>query len=59
MKIDVMDVRDIQIGDYDYPLHEERIAVHPASGKKLLVPPRIFLAFKSSAALKNRLNHGK
>lgn len=46
-------------GVFEPRRRQERIAVHPASGKKLLVPPRIFLAFKSSAALKNRLNHGK
>lgn len=30
----------------------ERVAMHPASGKRLLVPPKIVLGFKPSAALK-------
>ena len=34
----------------------ERIAIHPASGKRLLVPPKITLSFKPSAILKQKLN---
>lgn len=37
----------------------ERIALHPASGKRLLVPPRISLVFKTSPALKQKINNGK
>lgn len=46
-------------GSFEPKLREERISVHPASGKRLLVPPRIFLAFKQSPVLKQKLNHGK
>ena len=40
-------------------LRQERIAVHPATGKRLLVPPRISLAFKTSPSLKQKINYGK
>ena len=34
----------------------ERVAVHPASGKRLLIPPKISLVFKPSAILKQKVN---
>lgn len=43
-------------GSFESKLREERISVHPASGKRLLVPPRILLQFKASPLLKNKLN---
>lgn len=43
-------------GIFESKLREERVALHPASGKRLLVPPRIFLTFKQSPVLKQRLN---
>ena len=46
-------------GIFEPRLREERISVHPASGKKLLVPPRIFLSFKASPVLKQKVNNGK
>lgn len=46
-------------GTFEPRLREERISVHPASGKKLLVPPRIFLQFKASPVLKHKINNGK
>lgn len=46
-------------GVFEPRKRQERIALHPASGKKLLVPPRISLAFKTSPALKQRINDGK
>lgn len=46
-------------GTFEPKLREERISLHPASGKRLLVPPRIFLSFKTSPVLKQKLNHGK
>ena len=46
-------------GSFEPKLREERISLHPASGKRLLVPPRIFLSFKQSPVLKQRINHGK
>lgn len=46
-------------GVFEPRLREERISVHPASGKKLLVPPRIYLTFKASPLLKQKINNGK
>lgn len=46
-------------GTFEPRLREERISVHPASGKRLLVPPRIYLSFKASPVLKQKVNHGK
>ncbi|MCH5241870.1 MAG: HU family DNA-binding protein [Muribaculaceae bacterium] len=46
-------------GSFEPRLREERISVHPASGKRLLVPPRIFLSFKASPLLKQKINNGK
>lgn len=43
-------------GTFESRLREERIALHPASGKRLLVPPRIYLTFKQSPLLKQKIN---
>ena len=39
-------------GSFEPKLREERVAVHPSTGKKLLVPPRIILSFRQSPVLK-------
>lgn len=46
-------------GVFEPKLREERVAVHPASGKRLLVPPRLYLTFKQSPVLKQKINNGK
>lgn len=46
-------------GSFEPKLREERISVHPASGKCLLIPPRIYLSFKQSPVLKQKINNGK
>ena len=33
----------------------ERINVHPATGKRMLLPPKIVMSFKPSALLKQKL----
>lgn len=43
-------------GTFEPRLREERISLHPASGKRLLVPPRIYLSFKTSPVLKQKIN---
>ena len=43
-------------GVFEPKLREERVALHPASGKRLLVPPRIYLTFKQSPVLKQKIN---
>lgn len=46
-------------GTFEAKLREERVSLHPASGKRILVPPRIHLSFKTSPVLKQKLNNGK
>lgn len=46
-------------GIFESKLREERVALHPASGKRLLVPPRMFISFKQSPVLKQKINNGK
>lgn len=46
-------------GSFEPRLREERVSVHPVSGKRLLVPPRIYLWLKGSPVLKQKINHGK
>ncbi|MCH5224656.1 MAG: HU family DNA-binding protein [Muribaculaceae bacterium] len=43
-------------GSFEPRLREERVSLHPASGKRLLVPPRITLSFKQSPILKQKIN---
>lgn len=33
----------------------ERISVHPSTGKKLLVPPKLIISFRPSGLLKQRI----
>ena len=35
----------------------ERIAVHPSTGKRMLIPPKISVGFKQSALLKQKLKN--
>lgn len=43
------------LGNFEPKMRLERIAMHPSSGKKLLVPPKLTLAFKPSSTLKQKL----
>ena len=42
-------------GTFEPKLRAERIAVHPASGKKLLIPPKLSINFKPSTLLKQKI----
>lgn len=42
-------------GTFEAKKKSERVTVNPATGKKMLVPPKIALTFKSSALLKSKL----
>ena len=42
-------------GSFEPKLRAERIANHPSSGKKILVPPKLSLVFKPSALLKQKV----
>lgn len=37
----------------------ERMALHPASGTRLLVPPKIILSFRPATSLKQKIRNGK
>lgn len=45
-------------GSFEARKRLERVAVHPATGKRLLVPPKLSLVFRSSPNLKQRVNNG-
>ena len=42
-------------GSFEPKLKPERVAVHPATGRKLLVPPKMSMVFKPSAVLKQKV----
>lgn len=46
-------------GTFESRKRMERISLHPVSGKKLLIPPKIVLGFKPSAILKGKINNRK
>lgn len=46
-------------GTFEPRKRAERVALHPATGVRLLVPPKITLAFKPSVSLKQRIRNGK
>lgn len=43
-------------GQFEPKKRKERISVHPASGKRLLIPPKIVIGFHPSAVLKSKLS---
>lgn len=42
-------------GSFEAKKRLERVSVHPQTGKRLLIPPKITLTFKPSALLKQKL----
>lgn len=55
-KCGVMDTLSIQgFGIFEPRKRLERIAVNPATGKRMLIPPKIILSFKPGTIIKNRL----
>ena len=46
-------------GTFEPRKRMERVAVHPASGKRLLVPPKIVMSFRPSPNLKQRIRNGE
>ena len=44
-------------GTFEPKKRFERVAVHPATGRKLLIPPKISLVFRPSAILKQKVNN--
>ena len=42
-------------GTFEVKKKNERIIVHPSTGKKMLVPPKMVLNFKQSSVLKSQV----
>jgi len=43
------------VGTFEAKLRPERIALHPSTGKRLLIPPKISVCFKPSTLLKQKI----
>ncbi|MBD5226890.1 MAG: HU family DNA-binding protein [Bacteroidales bacterium] len=43
-------------GTFEVRKRAERVAVHPATGKRLLIPPKLALVFRPSSILKQKVN---
>lgn len=43
-------------GCFEVRKRAERVAVHPGSGKRLLIPPKLALIFRPSMSLKQKVN---
>ncbi len=46
-------------GTFELKKRMERIIVNPASGQRMMVPPKIVLAFKPASAVKEYLKKGE
>lgn len=42
-------------GQFEPKKRKERISVHPSTGRRLLVPPKLVVNFKPSSVLKNKI----
>lgn len=42
-------------GSFEPKQRNERVIIHPATGKRMLVPPKVVVGFKVSRVLKNKL----
>ncbi len=43
-------------GTFEVRKRSERVAVHPATGRRLLIPPKLALVFRPSSLLKQKVN---
>lgn len=43
-------------GTFEPRKKQERVVVHPSTGRKLLVPPKLSITFKPSAVLRQKIN---
>lgn len=48
-----------EFGIFESKKKLERVAIHPSTGKKLLIPPKIFISFKPAFKLQEKINNGK
>ncbi len=46
-------------GTFEPRKRMERVALHPASGKRLLVPPKVVMTFRPSPVLKQRIKESE
>ena len=46
-------------GNFEPKKRLERISVHPVSGKRLLIPPKLVASFRPSAILKQSISRQK
>lgn len=51
-------VNIVGFGSFEPKKRVERVALHPASGKRLLIPPKIVMTFKPATALKQEIRKG-
>ena len=46
-------------GSFEPRKRLERIAIHPSSGKRMLIPPKITLTFRPSSLLKQKVRNNE
>lgn len=46
-------------GQFEPKKRKERISVHPSTGRRLLVPPKLVLGFRAASGLKNSINENE
>lgn len=44
-------------GSFESKRRLERITVHPSTGRRMLIPPKIILSFRPSALLKQKIKN--
>lgn len=46
-------------GQFEGKKRMERVSVHPSTGNRILIPPKLQLVFKPSALLKQKVNNAQ
>lgn len=46
-------------GSFEPRKRNERISVHPSTGKRMLLPPKITLSFRASTILKQKIRNNE
>lgn len=62
LKDELMDGNSVAVqgfGTFEVRKKEERISVNPSTKQRMLVPPKLSVAYKPSATLKDRFKVGK
>lgn len=59
-KVSQLDIVSIPgFGVFEPKKRQERVVVHPATGNRLLVPPKIVISFRPSTTLKQKIRNGQ